>query len=85
MRILANENVPELIVERLRDARHDVSWVRADSPGATDQDVLQRAITEDRVILTFDKDFGELAFQGEGQRFHRASSCSACMLDLPMS
>lgn len=65
MRIIANENVPGAIVERLRDARHDVSWVRADSPGATDQDVLQRAINEDRVILTFDKDFGELAFQGE--------------------
>ncbi len=63
MRILANENVPGEIVQALRDRDHDVSWIRIDAPGSVDTEVLSRAQTEDRLLLTFDKDFGELAFR----------------------
>jgi predicted nuclease of predicted toxin-antitoxin system len=63
MRILANENIPACVVERLRVAGHDVGWVGTDLPGATDLQVIARAIAEKRTILTFDKDFGELAFR----------------------
>ncbi|CAN5721871.1 hypothetical protein BH10CHL1_BH10CHL1_00850 [soil metagenome] len=38
-------------------------WIRTDSPGVIDEVVLARAIAENRVLLTFDKDFGELAFR----------------------
>lgn len=63
MRLLANENFPRSAVEALREAGHDIHWVRLEMPGATDVDVLACAQKEKRILLTFDKDFGELAFQ----------------------
>jgi predicted nuclease of predicted toxin-antitoxin system len=62
MRFLANENVPGEAVEALREDGHDVAWVRVDAPGSPDGEVLARASAEVRIVLTFDKDFGELAF-----------------------
>lgn len=63
MRMLANENFPGDAVAVLRQRGHDVAWVRTDSPGASDVEVLKRAQSEKRIIITFDKDFGELAFR----------------------
>jgi predicted nuclease of predicted toxin-antitoxin system len=65
MRILANENFPAEAVEALRRRGHDVAWVRTDAPGSRDVDVLARAQVEDRIVVTFDKDFGELAFHSK--------------------
>lgn len=62
MTFLANENFPLDAVEALRRAGHDVAWVRTDAPGSTDPQVLARAAAEGRLLLTFDKDFGNLAF-----------------------
>lgn len=64
MRFLASENVPGDAVARLRDAGHDVAWVREDAPGSRDEEVLARAISESRILRTFDKDFGELVEPG---------------------
>lgn len=63
MRFLADENFPGIAVTALREAGHDICWVRADAPGASDRSVLDRAAREKRVILTFDKDFGELVYR----------------------
>ena len=63
MRIVANENFPEDAVVALRLAGHDVAWIRTEAPGSSDREVLHRAQTEGRVLVTFDKDFGELAFR----------------------
>ncbi len=63
MRILADENFPGDAVEALRARGHDVLWVRVEAPGIGDREVLGRAQAEDRIVLTFDKDFGELAFR----------------------
>src|SRR5436309_1024229 len=63
MQFLANENFPLDVVEALRQEGHDVAWIRTDAPGSKDAEVLRRAVTENRVLLTFDKDFGDLAFQ----------------------
>jgi predicted nuclease of predicted toxin-antitoxin system len=60
---LANENFPAEAVEALRTCGHDVAWVRADAPGSSDRQVLDRAVAEDRLLISFDKDFGELAFR----------------------
>jgi predicted nuclease of predicted toxin-antitoxin system len=63
LRLLADENVPGPIVRALRDAGHDVLWMRDSGPGAADAEVMALAQREMRVLLTFDKDFGELAFK----------------------
>jgi predicted nuclease of predicted toxin-antitoxin system len=63
MRLLANENFPADAVIALRRAGHDVAWVHEDLAGSSDRIVLRRGQDEQRVLLTFDKDFGELAFR----------------------
>ena len=63
MKVLANENLPLDMVEELRNAGYEVAWIRADSPGADDVTFLAQAVAENRVLITFDKDFGELAFR----------------------
>jgi len=50
-------------VEALREAGHDVAWIREDSRSAPDDKILQRAQDENRIVVTFDKDFGELAYR----------------------
>jgi hypothetical protein len=40
-----------------------VVWIAESSPGADDETVLVSALTDGRVLLTFDKDFGEMAFR----------------------
>jgi predicted nuclease of predicted toxin-antitoxin system len=63
VRFLADENLALSMVEALRRLGHDVDWVRSDVPGSTDEQVLARAAADGRVLLTADKDFGELAFR----------------------
>lgn len=63
MRLLANENFPRAAVVELRRAGFDVTWIRESNPGITDPEVLAIAVAEDRLLITFDKDFGELAFK----------------------
>lgn len=65
MRILANENIPSDLVSALRAAGHDVAWVRQEAPGNSDVEVLAWARRESRLVVTFDKDFGELAFHAK--------------------
>lgn len=63
MRLLADENFPGPVVRRLRADGHDLIWIKELTPGVCDADVLARAQSEKRVLVTFDKDFGELAFR----------------------
>ena len=63
MKLLANEKFPGEAVEALRKDGHDVIWVRIEIPGASDREVLAHAEAENRIVVTFDKDFGELAFR----------------------
>jgi predicted nuclease of predicted toxin-antitoxin system len=63
MRLLADENFPLPTVEALRQAGHDVLWVRTDAPGAGDNALLDLAEVDGRVLLTLDKDFWQIAIQ----------------------
>ena len=63
MRFLADENVPRSVISALRERGHDVLAVREVLQGADDQTLLRRAQGDARIVLTFDKDFGELAFR----------------------
>lgn len=77
MQILADENCPGDLVAALQSAGHDVAWIRADARGSKDSAILERAQVEGRLILTFDKDFGELAFR---TRLPAASGIIFCRL-----
>jgi predicted nuclease of predicted toxin-antitoxin system len=79
MRFHANENFPGDAVGDLRNAGHDVVWVRTDAPGMKDADVLAWAMRDSRILLTFDKDFGELAF-----RSRLPATCGIVLLRIPM-
>ncbi len=63
MKILADENVPRAIVGWLRNTGHDVLFAAEVQPGAPDAEWATRADQEQRLILTSDKDFGELVFR----------------------
>jgi predicted nuclease of predicted toxin-antitoxin system len=63
MRFLADENFPRPTVESLRKEGHDVVWVRTDCPGLSDRRLIERAEADNRLILTLDKDFWQLALQ----------------------
>src|SRR5260370_28230104 len=80
MQFLANENFPLDVVEALRNEGHDVAWIRTDAPGSKDPDILHRAVAENRVLLTFDKDFGDLAF-----RFGLPAMCGIVLFRLHAS
>jgi predicted nuclease of predicted toxin-antitoxin system len=62
VRLLADENCPSALVRQLRESGHDVVWIREVQPGASDDHVVARATRETRVLLTFDKDFGAIAY-----------------------
>jgi predicted nuclease of predicted toxin-antitoxin system len=63
MRLLADENFPLPTIEALREAGHDIDWVRTDAPGISDTLVLDRAEAAGRILLTLDKDFWQIAIQ----------------------
>jgi len=70
MRLCANENISEDCVVKLRRDGHDVLWIRDSAPGSPDKDVLARAQREHRLLITFDKDFGQLVFRQGAQASH---------------
>jgi predicted nuclease of predicted toxin-antitoxin system len=80
MRFLANENFPGAAISRLETAGHDVVWVRIAAPGMTDSDVLAWAAREERILLTFDKDFGELVRRST----LLTPKCGVVLLRMPM-
>ena len=62
-RLLADENIAASLVEQLRGAAWDVTYIAELEPGLTDPEVLQLAVRDSRCLLTEDHDFGELVFR----------------------
>ena len=63
MRFLADECCDAALVGALRDDGHDVLYAVESLRGVTDDEVLHQAFSERRVLLTEDKDFGELVYR----------------------
>jgi predicted nuclease of predicted toxin-antitoxin system len=63
MRLIVDENMPGSVVRGLRDRGHDVLSVKESLRGQDDEGILARAQAEGRLVVTQDKDFGELAFR----------------------
>ncbi len=63
MRFLANENFPMPSVKLLRKNGFEVISIQEDLGGISDDVVLEKAVRENLVILTLDRDYGELIFK----------------------
>ena len=63
MKFLANENFPTPSFQIISDAGFDIKSVADLRPSISDEEVVKWAKEEDRVILTFDKDYGEIVFR----------------------
>jgi predicted nuclease of predicted toxin-antitoxin system len=63
VRWLADECVAAGLVDALRDAGHNVTYVIEVAPSLTDAEVVSLAQSEERLLLTDDKDFGDLIFR----------------------
>jgi predicted nuclease of predicted toxin-antitoxin system len=69
MEFIVDESAGTAVVNYLRTAGHSVLAVAEAMPHADDQDILARATSERRILITNDKDFGELIFRS-GQAHH---------------
>jgi predicted nuclease of predicted toxin-antitoxin system len=79
MRLLADENIPLAAIELLRRRGHDVWAVSEIAPSICDEDVLLMAKDEGRILLIFDKDFGELALCSKPR-----PSCGIILFRIPL-
>ena len=60
MKFLVDECCDAVLIGHLRGAGHDVSYVAETAGGITDDEVLRMAFDQDRILVTEDKDFGNL-------------------------
>ena len=74
MRLVLNENITGTVMAELRRRGHDVLSVKESMRSEADDVILARAQREERIVVTHDKDFGELAFV-MGCPHRAASSC----------
>lgn len=63
MKFLADECRNLSTVDYLRELGYDVKYIQEIDPGTSDSEVLQKAFREQRILLTTDKDFGNLVFR----------------------
>jgi len=63
LNFLADENVDRQIADRLRSTGHNVEYVAEKDAGISDDEVLEMANKKNTLLLTADKDFGELVFR----------------------
>ncbi len=59
MRFLVDECTGPAVARWLRDQQHDVFSVYEGARGIDDNEVIHRAFTENRILITNDKDFGQ--------------------------
>ncbi len=63
MHFVVDESTGAAVAEYLRSSGYDVLVVAETMPRADDADILTRATAEGRIVITNDKDFGELVFR----------------------
>jgi len=63
MHFIVHESTGTGVVAYLRSAGHDALDVTETMPQADDLDILARAVSEERILITNDKDFGDLVFR----------------------
>jgi predicted nuclease of predicted toxin-antitoxin system len=80
VRIVADEGTDRQIVQRLRADGHEVAYVAEQDPGTADADVLALATWLNALLVTPDKDFGELVYRqgmaAAGVLLYRLAGCA---------
>ncbi|KCZ72785.1 hypothetical protein ANME2D_01220 [Candidatus Methanoperedens nitroreducens] len=67
MRFLVDECTGPAVAQWLRRQNHDVTSVFDEIRGANDREIIQKACEQDRILITNDKDFGEIIFREKKQ------------------
>jgi predicted nuclease of predicted toxin-antitoxin system len=67
MRFLADESCDFAVVRALREAGYDIAVIAEGHAGITDLEVMAVAASEGRIVISEDKDFGQLSFAGGGR------------------
>jgi len=62
IKFIADVNVEKAIVDYLLEEGYDVKWIPDYNCEMLDEDLLEMAKVEGRILITNDKDFGELIF-----------------------
>jgi len=65
MKFLIDENIGYRVVNFLRSQDHNVISVLEEFRGEKDSIILKRARIADRIVVTYDKDFGKLVFKSK--------------------
>jgi len=60
LKLLIDENISPDITFRLRALKYDVKSIRECCKGCEDEKIAEIALKEERIIITYDLDFGEL-------------------------
>jgi predicted nuclease of predicted toxin-antitoxin system len=63
MRFLADVNIEKAVVDHLRQNNYDIKWTPDYDRQMSDEGLLDMAAREKRILVTNDKDFGELVFR----------------------
>lgn len=63
MKFLADVNIEKAIVDELRGLGYDTVWIAEEDPYLDDLSIFKITQKENRVLLTNDKDFGEIVFR----------------------
>lgn len=63
IKFLADENIPRKVVDLVSKNGHDILWIKNIAPKSSDDQILSLAEAEERIILTFDRDFGQLVYE----------------------
>lgn len=62
MKIVADENVHPIVIARLRDRGHYVFSIAERMPGTSDHEILNLPEIRESILITYDRDFGDLIF-----------------------
>jgi predicted nuclease of predicted toxin-antitoxin system len=63
MRFLVDESTGPAVAEWLRQQGHETFSVYDEARGMDDDDIIQKAFTENWILMTNDKDFGEKIYR----------------------
>src|SRR5574341_23825 len=65
MRFLVDESTGPAVARWLHEQNHEVFSVYEEARGLHDEDLIRKAFTENWILVTNDKDFGEKVFRGQ--------------------